>query len=137
MLGAPSGAAAGVAGRAAAVPAHGDFLPRPPGGAGRAREDRPAPAPRLCARGPQLGRRASPWAPGCFSRNSGFSFQFLNQFLRIANSLGSLEDLYHVHIDLHHVHIDLHYVHIDLHINNGKQAFLPASVFYFKRFILG
>lgn len=41
-------------------PAHGDFLPRPPGGAGRAREDRPAPARRLCARGPRLGGEPRP-----------------------------------------------------------------------------
>lgn len=123
MLGAPSGAAAGVAGRAAAVP--------PTGTSCRGRRGAPAVRGRT-ARPPQLGRRASPWAPGCFSRDSGFSFQFLNQFLRVAHSLGSLEAS-----DWYHVHIDLHYVHIDLHINNGKQAFLPASGFYFKRFILG
>lgn len=119
----PSGVAAGLAGPGAAVPGHGDFLQRPPGGAGPAREDRPASARQLCARGPQLRRRASPWTPGCFSRDSGFSFQSLNQFLGAAHSLGSLEPL------------DLYYVHINLHINHVKQTF-PHPVFYFKRFIL-
>lgn len=62
--------------RGAAVPGDGDFLPRPPGGAGPAREDRPVSARRLCTPGPQPGRRASPRTPGCFSRACGFSFVF-------------------------------------------------------------